>query len=390
MGIYSEYLDRGFNFDQLTSERKAQLRRISALRGRDVLAYAVDFSNQSKIQGGAQVSIEYSDLLPISDQISNLSGSAIDLILETPGGDGAIAEDIVKLIRGKYQNDFGVIVPGYAKSAGTIIAMSADEILMGPASGLGPIDAQLFWQGKVFSAEALLEGMRRIKDEVATSGSLNKAYIPILQNISPGELQSAQNALDFAKILVKEWLAKYKFKNWHTHSTSGKPVTDEDKRERAGQIADQLCSHAKWLTHSRSIKIEDLRAMKLVVTDFSTDLALADAIHRYHTLLQMTFATNIYKVIETPASQIYRFIGVAQSQVPMPLQSNAAVINFRCPRCGTEWRIQANLEAGAPLQPGAVMFPANNRMNCPNCGVDIDLAELRRAIESQAKKPIVS
>ena len=166
------------------------------------------------------------------------------------------------MIRKKY-NDVAVIIPGWAKSAGTIIAMAADEILMGSMSALGPIDAQISWQGKRFSADALLEGMNKIKEEVADSGVLNRAYIPILQGISPGELQSASNALGFSKKLVTSWLADYKFKKWDRHSSSDLPVTDEEKSKRAEEIADKLCDHGHWLTHGRSIKLEDLRAMRL-------------------------------------------------------------------------------------------------------------------------------
>ena len=51
--------------------------------------------------------------------------------------------------------------------------------------------------------------MEKIKQEVTDTGTLNKAYIPILQGISPGELQSAENALAFAKVLVTDWLARH-------------------------------------------------------------------------------------------------------------------------------------------------------------------------------------
>src|ERR1017187_7806542 len=78
------------------------------------------------------------------------------LPLETPGGFADVTEDIVRLIRQKYDS-FAVIIAGWAKSAGTILAMAADEILMGPNSALGPIDAQMFWQNRQFSADALLE-----------------------------------------------------------------------------------------------------------------------------------------------------------------------------------------------------------------------------------------
>src|SRR5882762_10076051 len=140
MGIYTEYLDRfsSGNFDELAAERKNQLKRISALRGRDVLVFAADINKSIP-----QISIDYSDLLPFTDQLSNLTGKQLDLILETPGGSGEVAEDLVKAMRGRYQ-DLAVVVPGYAKSAGTIMAMAGDEILMGPHSGLGPIDAQIF------------------------------------------------------------------------------------------------------------------------------------------------------------------------------------------------------------------------------------------------------
>ena len=208
------------------------------------------------------------------------------------------------------------------------MAMAADEILMGPTSALGPIDAQLFWQGKRFSADALLEGMEKIKKEVVDTGVLNKAYIPILQGISPGELQSAQNALDFATTLVTQWLVQYKFKSWTHHSSTDQAVTDEEKKARAKEIAAQLCDHRHWLTHGRSIKLDDLKSMRLLVTDYSQQAELAAAITRYYALLQMTFATNLYKIYETPDTQIVKFL---VPQVPTPAQSpNVVIFDLQC------------------------------------------------------------
>ncbi|MCH7477289.1 MAG: hypothetical protein IIA14_04210 [SAR324 cluster bacterium] len=74
------------------------------------------------------------------------------------GGSGEVAEDIIRTLRDRY-DDLAVIVPGWAKSAATIMAMAGNEILMSSTSAVGPIDAQLSWQGKNFSADALLEGM---------------------------------------------------------------------------------------------------------------------------------------------------------------------------------------------------------------------------------------
>ena len=198
MGIYSEYLDRSFDWLALMKERKKQLSRISKLRGdRAILTFASAMTKQ------APIAIDYDDLVPILDQISNLEGDKIDVILETPGGFAEIAEDILKQIRSRF-SEVAMIVPGHAKSAGTIMVMAGDEILMGPASALGPIDAQMFQGGKRFSAHAFLEGLEKIKQEVEEQRHLNRAYVPILQNISPGEIQACENALSFAKTLVTE------------------------------------------------------------------------------------------------------------------------------------------------------------------------------------------
>ena len=339
MGIYSEYLDSSFDWPTLQEERKKQLLQISQLRGRAILTFASAMTKQ------ADISIDYNDRVPIIDQISNLEGDKIDIILETPGGYAEVVEDIIKYIRNRF-SEVTMIVPGYAKSAGTIMVMAGDEILMEPASALGPIDAQMLQSGKRFSAHAFLEGFEKIKREVQDRGYLNRAYVPILQNISPGEIQNCENAQAFSKKLVTDWLSEYKFKFWETHSSTGEPVTVNDKKTRAEEIAKKLCDHGHWLTHGRSITIDDLREMRLKVTDFSEDTELFDAISRYYILLKMSFdTTNLFKIYETPNSQIYRFATPPVGTEPQQMR-NIALIEFECPNCKTKTKIQANLKEG--------------------------------------------
>jgi hypothetical protein len=409
MGIYSEYLDQGPTLD-LQAERKKQLGRIAGLRKRAILVYA---SDSNKARQGAPVAIDNTDLLPITDQVSNLSGSAIDVLLETGGGSGETAEDIVRLLYDKFES-VAFIVPGMAKSAGTIMVMAGDEILMDPASSLGPIDAQIQAEGKVFSAEAFLKGLESIKQEVAEKNSLNRAYIPILQRISPGEIQSAENALSFAKVLVTQWLKEHKFKNWNIHKVHnpGTPVTAEEKEGRAKEIADELCNHSKWLSHGRSIKIPDLEHIGLQITDYSKDANLADAIRRYQVLLQMTFdQTPIYKLFETPSSQIQRFFaqfpmgiqGFGQPiQLPMPgqqpapgqplmpgqMQPSSALVQFKCPKCGKMHQLQADFDKQQTLQPGSERLPSKDVLTCKQCGMSHNLAALRGQLELQTRRKV--
>jgi hypothetical protein len=399
MGVFSEYLSQGLSFADLERERKAQLAAISAARGgRDVLVYAADL-NKAQLP----ISVDYTDLAPVGDQLANLKGDSIDIILETPGGSGEIAEDIVRLIHGRFRR-VAFIVPGWAKSAGTIMVMSGHEILMGAGSALGPIDAQMGWQGRVFSAEAFLEGFAKIKDEVARTGSLNRAFIPILQGISPGELQNAEDALAFARKLVTDWLVDFKFSNWNAHA-NGQPVSQRQKRGRARAIANELCHHRKWLTHGRSLRISDLEKMRLRITNYDDDPALAEAIARYHALLLLTFQTtlqsNVYKLIETPGSHIYRQAvamnlgGGLPQPIPNPMPqmprpgAGKAEIQLHCNTCGANHRVQANLGSPSPLAPGCLPFPGSNRLTCPNCGTEHDLTGAKAQIEANSGLPLI-
>jgi len=66
----------------------------------------------------------------------------IDLILHTPGGLVLAASQIAKAIK-SHRAKTTVIVPHYAMSGGTLIALAADEIVMDSNAVLGPVDPQL-------------------------------------------------------------------------------------------------------------------------------------------------------------------------------------------------------------------------------------------------------
>jgi ClpP class serine protease len=66
----------------------------------------------------------------------------IDLVLHTPGGLVLASEQIAYALR-RHPAKVTVIVPHYAMSGGTLLALAADEILMDAAAVLGPVDPQI-------------------------------------------------------------------------------------------------------------------------------------------------------------------------------------------------------------------------------------------------------
>lgn len=167
-------------------------------------------------------------------------------------------------------------------------------------------------------------------------------------------------------------------------------MTEKEKKKRANEIAAILCRQSRWLTHGRSIKIEDFEELRLEITDFSAHKELNEAILRYYTLLRMSFETNIYKIFETIESQIYRFAVAPGQKPPQGKSSEVAEINFECPKCKENFLIQANLEKNIPLEKNHIPYPINNDVfKCPNCGYESNIGKIRLQIEAQSGKKII-
>ncbi len=86
----------------------------------------------------------------------------IDLIIHTPGGLLLAAEQIARALK-RHQAKVTVVVPHYAMSGGTLIALAADEILMDRHAVLGPVDPQI---GQYPAASILRAIEQKSKDEV--------------------------------------------------------------------------------------------------------------------------------------------------------------------------------------------------------------------------------
>lgn len=207
--------------------------------------------------------------------------NTLSIVLRSPGGSAETTERLVSIVR-KHYDTVNFIVPDYAMSAGTIFCMSGDRIYMDYASALGPIDPQVLSSDQSGYVAAL--GYLDKVAEITQKSNLSPADVIFLRSLDLGKLALYEQAKNLSISLLKKWLVKYKFKDWSNHRTTnkGSPVTDNDKVQRAQEIANMLSDNKHWHMHGRALGIEHLRELRLDIDDFSEDDALRTAIREYN------------------------------------------------------------------------------------------------------------
>ena len=80
------------------------------------------------------------------------------LAITTPGGDPHAAFRIARALQHEYpKNGFAALVPGFCKSAGTLIVTGAKALYMADMSELGPLDVQVRKGDELFARNSGLE-----------------------------------------------------------------------------------------------------------------------------------------------------------------------------------------------------------------------------------------
>lgn len=208
------------------------------------------------------------------------------IILETNGGYIEVAERISNILRNHYPVvDF--VIPDHAFSAGTVLALSGNDIWMDYFSVLGPIDPQISIAGRMVPALGYVEKFNQLMRK-ADEGQLNTAEMAyLIEKFDPAEIYHFEEAKQLSVDLLKDWLVKYKFKSWKTTESTKRKVTIEMKRHRAEEIAKRSGDPSYWHSHSRGINKEVLQKdVGLLIQDFRTVPDLFLRLDRYYRFLK--------------------------------------------------------------------------------------------------------
>ena len=156
-----------------------------------------------------------SDVLrPLSLQLQRIGpAERIDLLLATNGGAVDAPWKIVSLIR-EYTRDFRVLLPSYAFSGGTLLALGADEIVTCPESLLGPVDPQMWLQNpgtfeqRSTSVEDIMAFLQFGRDEanIMDQQALSRMVSELAVDLKPPTLGSMYRMYSYIRFVAKRLL----------------------------------------------------------------------------------------------------------------------------------------------------------------------------------------
>jgi ATP-dependent protease ClpP protease subunit len=198
------------------SVRCRKLEALAAHTKRPAVLYATDFLNESKTKlVQSAVALDQQDVRGLAEVVRGLEGDAVDLILHSPGGSPEAADSIVSVLRSQFKT-VRVLVPVMAKSAATMIALSANEILMPRSAELGPIDPQFILNDgrggqRITPAQAIIDEVQKALQAVTNQQADQNVWLMQVQRQPPGLYQQALNAVQLSKQLVQGWLQQYMF-----------------------------------------------------------------------------------------------------------------------------------------------------------------------------------
>ena len=234
--------------------RRKYLKELSNLTERNVIIYYSGWLQKPDPRLSAIFSINDNDKNAFMTTIHDLDRSkGLDLVLHTPGGDGAATESLVDYLRRMFGNDIRAIVPQLALSAGTMIALSCKSIVMGKQSSLGPIDPQI----RGMPAHGVIEEFNQAFKEITEDPKKIPIWQATIAAFPPAFIGECQKAIRWSEEMVKEWLQSGMFEDEIKHGNQ------QVVNQTIDIILKEFGDHALTKSHARHISLQKCKDMGL-------------------------------------------------------------------------------------------------------------------------------
>lgn len=261
--------------------RRKYLEQLQKITKRNIIVY---YSGWLQKPNSQVLGINDNDKIGFMSTVHGLDcDKGLDLLLHTPGGDISATESLVHYLREIFDTDIRAIIPQLAMSAGTMIACSCSEIIMGKQSSLGPIDPQLFG----LPAHGVLEEFEQAHSEIQKDASKIPVWQPIIAKYTPTMIGECRKAIDWSEEIVYDWLI------------SGMLKDDPKQDITAAKIVKELGNHSITKAHARHISPAKCKDIGLNISMMEENQKLQDAILSvHHSCIHSLSTTSAAKIIE--------------------------------------------------------------------------------------------
>lgn len=219
-------------------QRQTLIRKIQESTERLLLCYV----------SGTECGIDADDTMPFVDLLHNVPCNCdLDLLLHTNGGSVDAAEKLMGMMRRQVgTGSLRIIVPDCAKSAGTVMVLGADSVVMSDMSELGPIDPQTVISGRWQSVQNYLDAYETYSRMLAAEPDNVVAGL-MLGKLDPATIKSFESARERARQAAEKLLKCGMFReegNW-------------------SRTVNELLDTTRWKSHGQMISWEDARDPQL-------------------------------------------------------------------------------------------------------------------------------
>jgi len=161
----------------------------------------------------------------------------LHVLLRSPGGNGEQALRAIRVLQSRCSK-LVFVIPDMAKSAATLLALGADEIRLGPASDLGPIDPQMNIAGGWYEAKDIISAVAQAEEAVAQNWSLTPLWANLLAQVTALDVRAAQDCQLSTWIHILGSGCVYGDSGRSTGSRSEDPFTNRSRQAiaRMGRI----------------------------------------------------------------------------------------------------------------------------------------------------------
>lgn len=306
-------------------KRKIIINELQTKRNSTILTYF----NLTDRPNGFNTNIADDSIRPIHSLLEKIGEKEkIELFLYTRGGNLLTAYSIVKIIR-EYTQNFNVIVPFRALSAGTLIALGANKIVMTKLGQLGPIDpstpnifnpiinpagnlSDIINNRKLISVEDVQAFLNLSKDRVGLQETNQQLEVfkELTKSIEPLALGNVNRVYAESRLMAKELLSLH--------------ITGENKSEKIDSI---IKTFSETYTHNFIITRDNAEKFGLNIEkpDNEQEAIIMKLFESYETEMKMTIPLDSEVIFHshqihaaTPLAGAHNKGPQQPQQIPMP------------------------------------------------------------------------